>query len=118
MPAVAPNYTKHRTKVTAADSAALTDVKSCINMDGFADAHVQVIPSGGANPTVEVLWWSDAASKFIKEQVALTKAGIGADTPYEFTVSAKGRKMLVAVTTIAAGQCDVYVAGFNQNSLV
>lgn len=108
----APQYAMHRKGVAAVDSAALAQEENGCNAGGYSDVHVQVVPSGGANPTVEVLWWSDPASVFVKEQVALTKAGIGADKPFEFTIQPKGRIFLVAVTVIAAGSVDVFVSGF------
>jgi hypothetical protein len=111
----APNYTQHRKGITTPD-AVLTNVDLGVNTEHFDKAHIQVVPSGGANPTVKVYWWSDAASKFIQEHTEISKAGVGVNTPFEFTVDCLGRKMLVAVTVIAAGTTDVYVAGAN-NSL-
>jgi hypothetical protein len=67
---------------------------------------------------VALLWWSEEAGKFIQEQVPITKAGVGADVPYEFTVDARGRIMFIAFTTLASGSCKVAVAGFDLNNLV
>jgi hypothetical protein len=64
---------------------------------------------------VAVYWWSEEAGLFIQEHTPITRSGVGADTSYEFTVDCRGRVMLVAITAIAAGECDVYVAGFELN---
>lgn len=115
---MAPNYTEYRTGIAAADTLATFAEANGCNASGYDAVHVQVVPSGGANPTVQVVWWSEAAGKFVQEHVALTKAGVGADLPFEFTVSPKGRKLAVIVSTIAAGACDIHLAGFGLNSLV
>lgn len=112
-PLQAPEYARHRRQVTAVDAAAVTDRKRGINMAHHSQAHIQIIPTGGANPDVEVLWWSEEASAFISENPALAKSGAGADTPYEFTVDCRGRIMFVAVTTLAGGSVEIMVSGFN-----
>jgi hypothetical protein len=113
---LAPDYGHHRNNVSSVDPAALTDafysnVKAGINMRGYEYAHIQVVPTGGANPSVEVLVWSPGADRFIAIVTPVTQAGVGVDTPYEFTFSALGRHILVRVTSLAAGTCDVYVSG-------
>jgi hypothetical protein len=108
-----PNYALYRDGVDATDSD-FTDVDLGINTSYFKTALVQVVPSGGADPTVEVMWWSEEAESFVKEHVALTKAGIGANTPFEFSVSCYSRIMFVAVT-ITAGSVKILVAGAEIN---
>lgn len=115
---LAPLYQQYRKAVAAVDTLPVTDVKEACNAGQHEDVHVQVFPAGGANPTVAVLWWSEAAGKFIQEHVAISKAGVGANTPFEFTIQAKGRMFFVAVTTLAAGTVDIYVSGFGLNNLV
>lgn len=112
-PFQAPDYALHRSGVTAVDGASITDRRRGINMAGNAQAHIQVVPSGTANPSVEVLWWSEAAGKFIPEHTALAKAGPGSNKSYEFTVDAKGRIMFVAMKTLTAGSVEIAVSGFN-----
>lgn len=112
-PFQAPDYALHRSGVTVVDGASITNRKSGINMASDAQAHIQVVPSGGANPDVAVLWWSEVAGKFIAEHTAIAKVGIGANTSYEFTVDARGRIMFVSVTTLAAGSVEIAVSGFN-----
>lgn len=108
-----PEYKQHRKAVATADGASvLEESKHAFNAKGFERLCVQVLPAGGANPSVEVMFWSDAAGKFISAHTALTFAGKGANTAYEITVDVYGRKTLVSVTAIAAGTVDVHVAGF------
>jgi len=111
-PQHAPDYALHR-DVDAADGVgAITDGMQGINMTGYEYAHIQILPAGGANPTVQVQWWSAEGGKFIQEHTAISKAGVGANTPFEFTVECRGRIMFVKVTTLAAGTCKVLVSGF------
>lgn len=110
-PQQAPLYAMHRQAVAGTDSLPELNEMHGMNMKGYSRAHVQIVPSGGSNPTVQVQWWSAAAGKFVQEQTPITKAGVGANTPYEFTVDCRGRNMFVAVTTQASGQCDIHIAG-------
>lgn len=112
-PKLAPEYALHRSAVAAPDSLPEANRAHGINMASHTSAHIQVVPSGGANPSVAVLWWSEAAGKFVQEHVVIARAGVGADTPYEFTTESKGRIMFVAVTAIVAGAVDVHVSGYN-----
>lgn len=113
-PKQAPEYARHRTGVTALDgAAAIADRGRGINMAHQTHAHIQVVPSGAANPTIEVLWWSEEASQFIPEHTPLVKAGVGVAKPYEFTVEARGRILFVKVTAGAVGSVEILVSGFN-----
>lgn len=112
-PFQAPSYARHRSGIAALDVAAITKRERGINMASHAQGHVQVVPSSGANPDVEVLWWSEEASQFISENPAIAKSGAGIDTPYEFTVEARGRIMFVSVTGGATGSIEIMVSGFN-----
>lgn len=112
-PKLAPDYALHRSEVAAADTLPEAIRAHGINMASYSHAHIQVVPSGGANPSVGVQWWSEAAGEFVQEQAPIAKAGVGVDTPYEFTVECRGRIMLVPITAIAAGAVDVHVAGYN-----
>ncbi len=106
-----PKFVRHRRAVAAVDSV-FTDSRRAANCKGFEQLRIQVVPSGGADPTVEVMFWSDGAGRFISAHTALTYAGKGADTPYEIVVPVYGQKVFVAFTTLAAGAADVWVAGF------
>lgn len=115
-PELAPKYNFIRS-VTAVDVPANLTRKHGVNAGMYRFAHVQVIPSGGGNPTVEIMWWSEAAAKFVKEHVALVKAGIGVNTPFEFSIEPRGRIFAVVVTVLAAGQADIYVSGFQHEQV-
>lgn len=112
-PATAPAYFKIRTVKDAADAASITNVAQGVNCGGFTKVHFQVIPSGGANPDVEVLAWSAGAGKFVSQLPTVTKTGPGANTSYEFTVDAIGRVLFVRVTggIAASGVVDIYASG-------
>lgn len=109
-PAGSPNYALYRQGVAAVDN--LTNVPKAhgMNMSTYDRAHIQVMPAGGANPTVRVYYWSEEASAFIQSTEAAV-AGVGADTPHEFTVECRGRIMFVAVTVLAGGTVDIAVSG-------
>lgn len=111
-PALAPAYAHHR-YITSVDALPVTKENLGINMASHSHAHIQVVPSGGCNPSVAILWWSKAAARFIPEHTPITKAGQGVDTPYEFTVECRGRIMLVIATALASGIAEVHVAGHN-----
>lgn len=111
-PESAPRYALHRDARTGPDTLADVPKGAGMNMEGYENAHIQVVPSGGANPNVAVYWWSEAATAWVQEHTPITRAGVGVDTPYEFTVQPRGRRMLVAFAALAAGQASVYVAGF------
>jgi hypothetical protein len=83
-----------------------------INMATYENAHITVIPTGGANPTVRVFYWNEHIGNgggYAAQDVAV--AGAGADTPYTFTVQCRSRKMFVAVTVLAAGAVAIAVSG-------
>ncbi len=105
-----PNYTLYRDGLTAVDSV-FNKIDKGIHTSHYQTALIQVVPAGGADPTVEVRWWSEDASLFVKAHTALTRAGIGADIPYEFEISSQGRIMMVAVNVLAAGSVKIYVCG-------
>lgn len=124
-PQKAPEYAIHR-EVSAIDTLPETNQKHGMNMIGYDYANIQVIPDstdppeiqeipeGGGSVVVQVLWWCEEVAQFISEQEPIVKPGIGVDVPYEFTVPCYGRVMFVAVTTLTAGTCKIYVSGFNK----
>ena len=111
-PELAPKYALHREDVAAADVIANVAKGNGMNMETYEKAHIQVAPAGGANPSVRVYWWSEELSVFVVDKNLSVVAGEGANTGYEFTVDCRGRRMFVAVTTIAAGTAKVLVSGF------
>jgi len=112
-PQKAPDYVAHRLAIGVPDSGTINNKQVGMNMSNYEYAHIQVIPQAGVNANVAVLWWSDAAGKFIQEHTAITKTGVGAGIAYEFTVEPRGRIMFVSVTAVATSTVDIYVSGFN-----
>jgi len=117
-PAIAPDYVLYREVTAAPDSLPETTKGHGMNMGHHRFAHIQVVASGGANPNVAVLWWSEHAGKFVQEHTAIAKAGVGVNTPYEFTVEAAGRILFVAVTGgLSAGghKAKILVSGYDMD---
>jgi hypothetical protein len=108
---IAPIYSLYRDGISVTDTLPETERAHGINISDRRWAHIQVIPAGGADPTVAALWWSEEAQKFVQEHTPISKVGVGADTPFEFTVEPLGRIMFVAVTTLAAGTVKILIAG-------
>jgi hypothetical protein len=121
-PSSAPGYVGHRffradagPPLALTDPLSVTDRRRGINMGGYRAANIHVVPlSPGANPDVEVLFWSEAAGEFIPGNTPIAKAGIGVGKPYEFRVDCNGRIMFVKITGGLADteEVEVYVAGF------
>ncbi len=110
-----PIYTLYREGLTAVDAVGtLTDRELGINTSSYEDICIQVIPKSGANPTVAVYFWSEHAATYVQQHTAISKTGVGATTPHEFTVEAKGRHVFVRVTAITAGSVDIAVSGFKR----
>jgi hypothetical protein len=109
----APQSKIYREGITAADVIANVREVDGLNCAQYNVLNVEVIPEGGANPTVAVWVWSETASKFVQENPAFTKAGVGADTPYAFSFNVNGRIVFIAVTVIGAGSCKIATSGFD-----
>jgi hypothetical protein len=110
---LAPLTKPYRKGVAANDTLPVTDERLGLNCGNYESVHINVLPSGGANPNVAVLYWSPQAGAFIAENPALTRAGIGADTPYTFTVLPKGRAIFVAVTGgLGGGKVDIETSAY------
>lgn len=107
---LAPTYAIHRKKVAVADST-FTDRALGVNGADHDTAHVQVIPNG-STVNVEVLFWSDAAEKFISEVTPITHNAIA--TPREFSFDVKGRIFLVAVKVIDTGDVQILTSGYSR----
>lgn len=121
-PEAAPRYAKHRTVEDAADGlpVTLTTKGHGLNCQGRRFVNFQVVPTpAAANPSVEVLFWSEAAGHFISANTPIAKAGIGAGLPYEFTVEAHGRILFCRVTAgIAASQVvEIYASSAELSGL-
>lgn len=112
-PKSAPSYALHREDVSVADvMSAITKKQGC-NASTYTYAHVQVVPDTGVNPNVAVWWWSDNAGAFIQEHTPIEYTGVGAGTPYEFTIEPRGRIFFVQIAS-TAGNVNVLVSGFER----
>jgi hypothetical protein len=110
----APNYFSYRV-VEEKDTLPIIDKNLGINSATYHKAHIQVVPDEDANPTVEVLFWSEALGAFVQEHTKIEKAGVGAGVPFEFTIDCLGRIFFVAVTTMTEGSTEILVSGFDQH---
>lgn len=109
----APNFVLYRTLDTAESSSSSTREHG-VNLQGYEYALIEVVPSDGANPTVEVEWWSEGANSFVSEHTSITLTGKGADTSFAAApIEAIGRVMHVRASTLATGSVKIYVAGYN-----
>jgi hypothetical protein len=110
---MSPDFTFYRSVADADDTLPETDEGKGFNTSDYEDVIIDVVPAGGCDPDLKILFWSDAASAFVAENTAITFTGAGADTPYQVRVKALGRKLFVAVSGIVAGDtADLYVAGW------
>ncbi|KKN79951.1 hypothetical protein LCGC14_0334590 [marine sediment metagenome] len=116
-PKLAPVYARHRVVEGAIDTGTITEERRAMNMASHSHAHVQVIPTNGANPDVKVLFWSEAANRFIDPHPdqEISFGGAGPDVPYEFTFEPRGRKIFIFVTGTVTGDdvVEIQVAGYN-----
>lgn len=105
--------TLHRDAVASADSAPPAQGKaSGMNMAGYEEAIIEVIPiAGTGNPAVAIYWWSEAAGAWIADHTPIAYAAFGAGDPWTVVVPVKHRRMFVALTGTLTGGVDVYVAG-------
>ena len=106
-----PKYSTHREAVTAVDASPSTKQAEGINYQGYDYALFQVIPTGGANPSIELMEWSDEANSFISANPKFELTGLGIDTPYSFTSLALGRILWVRVSALLAGSVNIVYSG-------
>lgn len=95
---LAPDMFTYRTATDDVDAGPFESQGEGINCAGHKHLLVNVVPSESADPDVEVLFWSPAASAFISNNPPLAYGGMGAGVPYSFSVQAYGRLAFVAVT--------------------
>lgn len=112
-----PKYSPHRIDIAAADGAASSNERDGLNFAGYDTACFQIVPSETADPSVEIMVWSEAAEKFISANPAASHSGLGAGVPFELTEVAAGRKFWVRVTSLAAGTVSIYAAGHRTGSV-
>lgn len=115
-PDVTPALKKYKTVDTAVEAGPFATKEHGVNMGHYEMAIIDVKAEGGANPDVNVLWWSEETGAFVQDNPALAKTGAGADTGYQFSVLALGRIMFVQVSggiTIGAHIATISVGGYN-----
>lgn len=104
-------FALHRDGVTSADTIADVIKARGMAMSGYEEALIEVIPSGGANPTLGVYFWSEAAGVWLQDETPQVIGPVGVDTLYHALVLVKHRRMFIAVDAIAAGPVSIRVAG-------
>jgi hypothetical protein len=109
---LAPDYIMYREGVDANDVIANVPKSHGLNAAMYKYAHIQVVPSGGANPTMNLYWWSEHANKWIQDDTPYTVAPKGANIAYEVTINSQGRRFFIGLTTISVGKVDVMASGF------
>lgn len=100
-PGYSPNTNLHR-EVAVNDSAAVTDKALGVNFKGFEKGIIEVVPSGGANPVIDLLFWMEGAGsggEFVEEHTPIQFTAPGADTPYSSTFDAMGRIVFAKVVS-------------------
>lgn len=107
----APDFKPFSTGLTAAETLTGKPAKAGLNFSGYDVALFSVVPSGGANPTIEIMVWDPTAEAWVSTNPVSTYAGIGADTPYQISFNAYGRVLYPRVHTIAAGEVSISQAG-------
>lgn len=106
-------YALHRAAVASADAAPPVATKAQgINMNGYEEAIIEVLPvTGAGDPVVNIYWWSEAANAWIQDHTLNTFAAVGAGVPWTAVVAVKHRRMFVALTGTLTGGVNVRVAG-------
>ena len=107
-----PKYTKFRV-VTVDDTSASIPNKANggLAFAGYDIGNVQVIPTGGANPSIEILSWCPKLETYISVYPKAEFPGQGADTPFEITFSPYNRTVWIFVTGTGTGQVELQVCG-------
>lgn len=75
-----------------------------------------VTPSGGANPTIEIVAWDPLGEQWISANPKAEFAGLGADIPFTFAVPAYGRILYPRVAVLAAGSVSISACGYAPGS--
>ncbi len=105
-----PNYQLVKT-VTANESTPSSELKKGINLQGYDIGAIQVVPSAGSTPTVELLTWCESIDSFIPVSPAASWTAPSAGQAFEFTFSPYGRSVWLRVTNVGASQSVEIWAG-------
>lgn len=110
---IAPVWSPHRLGLTTADGAVSTKKAEGVNSEAFNDIAVDVVLQSGSltDLDVAVLFWSDAAGKFVVESPSITN--INNTTGFQFTFQSTGRIFWIQVTSLTGTNpvVDIYVTG-------
>lgn len=111
----APEYQLYRT-LAANDPATPTaekgDGAQCFR---FKKLHIQIVAAGGANPAVQVWFWSEEVGAFVDQHTSLTFAAKGANVSWETTIDVLGRIVLVGATSGAdTGSTKILLSGADE----
>ncbi len=108
----APKYFEHRDPIiSSTDDPATAPQSHGINFQERRYGLIQVVPAGGANPVIDLFFWSEGADRFVSGSPLVTFAALGADVPGEIMFEALGR-IVLPVVTIAGGTVRLYVSSF------
>jgi hypothetical protein len=91
-------------------------INSGLNFSGYDVGMFYVYPTGGAQPTIEIMVWNSETSKWISTVPAATFTGPAVDTEFTFTVPAYGRGLYARVSAIGAGSVSISAAGHTSGS--
>lgn len=111
----APDYKLYRT-LSAVDTIPATDKNQGLNCQNYETVHFEVVPTVACNPAFELMFWSEAAGKFVSAHTPVTLSQKGAGVAYTYSYDVKGRIVLLAATTLAAGSVSIYTNAFGTNS--
>jgi len=109
---VAPDSKLYRT-AKANDAGPFNDKKQGLNCGHYENLHLEILPSGGDNPVIEVLYWSEEAGLFIGENPAAPYAARGANVPWTVAVPVRGRHVMVVVNSGGGvGETKIATSGY------
>jgi hypothetical protein len=110
-----PKFTLWRDNITAVETigALSGSLNGGLNFSGFDRAAFMVYPSGGAQPTIDVVVWDPLTQSWVAPLPAsdYTFTAPAPDTPFTFTVPAYGRGLYAFVSALAGGSVDIAAAG-------
>lgn len=107
----APNFKPFSVGVAAAETLTGKAATAGLNFSGYDVALFDIVPSGGANPTIEVMVWSPSAEAWVSTNPASTFVGLGVDIPHQIAFNAYGRILYPRVSVIGAGSVSISAAG-------
>lgn len=124
-PTLAPDWQLYR--VVSAQDSVFTEKKYGINCGHYKKVRFSVVPfdddpvqnpdaapGGSANPSIEVMIWSDSAGEFLAFPTPLTKTGAGAGVAYIVDVeNAYGSILFVAITAAPGGVVAISAQGYS-----